>query len=277
MSDWAASMWRAVTASSTQVNSHMSAAAQKDRGDAIQAVLDKQYEEQQRIIDETNRRGLAEQQRVYGQRQAVAYRLSIAQTIDARMQAREYELLSQDFLAKAQYKRGQMSVAYSRSGAMVGGSALLRLRQNRERAAEGSARLKRAATYARERGKMLSTITKHSAVKPSFVPIPDAIKRTHIEMPVTDANRGGGGGGRGGRGGSGSGGAWSMPTVVDDTGVRTGSPVQYAFQKGGVFQADYPVFSGFHPDFGGAGDETWSSQPNWAAGGLTAEQKAMHP
>ena len=130
MSDWAASMWRAVTASSTQVNSHMSAAAQKDRGDAIQAVLDKQYEEQQRIIDETNRRGLAEQQRVYGQRQAVAYRLSIAQTIDARMQAREYELLSQDFLAKAQYKRGQMSVAYSRSGAMVGGSALLRLQQN---------------------------------------------------------------------------------------------------------------------------------------------------
>ena len=277
MSDWAASMWRAVTASSTQVNSHMSAAAQKDRGDAIQAVLDKQYEEQQRIIDETNRRGLAEQQRVYGQRQAVAYRLSIAQTIDARMQAREYELLSQDFLAKAQYKRGQMSVAYSRSGAMVGGAALLRLQQNRERAAEGSARLKRAATYARERGKMLSTITKHSAVKPSFVPIPDAIKRTHIEMPVPDANRGGGGGGRGGRGGSDINWALRTNTVVDDMGVRTGNPVTYAFQKGGVFQKDYPRFSGFHPDFGGAGDETWSSQPNWAAGGLTAAQKAMHP
>ena len=129
---------------------------------------------------------------------------------------------------------------------------------------------------------MLSTITKHSPVKPSFVPIPDAIKRTHIEMPVPDANRGGGGGGggRGGRGGSGSGGAWSMPTVVDDTGVRTGSPVQYAFQKGGVFQADYPVFSGFHPDFGGAGDEYWSHQPNWGGGGsgvLTPEQRAMHP
>ena len=279
MSDWAASMYRAVTASSTQVNSHMSAAAQKDRGDAIQAVLDKQYEEQQRIIDETNRRGLAEQQRVYGQRQAVAYRLSIAQTIDARMQAREYELLSQDFLAKAQYKRGQMSVAYSRSGAMVGGSALLRLRQNRERAAEGSARLKRAATYARERGKMLSTITKHSAVKPSFVPIPDAIKRTHIEMPVPDANRGGGGGG-GGRGGGRYGSnlpASFQNSVVDDTGVRTGNPVTYAFQKGGVFQKDYPTYSGFHPAFGGAGDETWSGQPNWAAGGLTAEQKAMHP
>jgi len=277
MSDFVAGITRAVLAANTQVSSHMSTAAQEGRQEEIQALLDKRYEEEQRIIDETNRRGLSEQKRVYAQRQAVNYRLSVAQMVDARLQAREYELLSQDFLAKAQYKRGQMSVAYARSGALMGGSALLRVKQNKDRAAQGADRFKRAATYALERGKMLSTITKHSSVKPQFVPIPDAIRQTHIEMPMPDINRsgGGGGGGYGMRGGAGGGGAvsWARP-VVDDQGVRTGNPATFAFQKGGVFQKGYPMFSGFYEGFGQDGGV---AQPNWAAGQLTPEQRAMEP
>ena len=198
MSDLASSIYRAVMAGNTQVSSSMSAAAQQGKGKAIQALLDKRYEAEQRIIDEQNRRGRAEQKRVYDQRQAVTYRLSVAQMVDARLQAREYELLSQDFLAKAQYKMGQMGSAYSRSGAVMAGSALLRTKQTQDRGAIGAARMRRAADYTMKRGKMLSTITKHSAVKPSFVPIPDAIRQVHVEMPKITA--GGGGSSSGSRG-----------------------------------------------------------------------------
>ena len=56
MSDLASSIYRAVMAGNTQVSSSMSAAAQQGKGKAIQALLDKRYEAEQRIIDEQNRR-----------------------------------------------------------------------------------------------------------------------------------------------------------------------------------------------------------------------------
>ena len=190
MSDIASSLYSAILANATQVSSHVSAAAQRGKDEEIQSILDARYEEEQRIIDEQNRVGLAEQKRVYGQRQAVAYRLSIAQMADARLQAREYELLSEDFLASAGMRRAQMGVAYSRSGALLAGSALARTSASKQRAEQGSERLKRAAKYAMSRGKMLSTITRHSAFKPSFVPVPDAIKQTHVPMPGQDTGSG---------------------------------------------------------------------------------------
>ena len=190
MLNLSSSLFSAIMSNATMVGSHMSAAAQQGREKAIQKALDDRYAAEQRIIDKQNEIGRREQSRVYAQTQANMYRLSVSQMMDAQAQAQEYELMAQDYLNAAGYKRARMGSAYSRSGALLAGSALARTAMNKERASVGAARLRRAAEYALERGKMLSTITKESAVKPSFVPIPDSIKQTYI-APFTPTSSGG--------------------------------------------------------------------------------------
>ena len=180
MSDYSASVQSALLANQTNVSSYISKEAQKVKARSIQKALDKRHAEEQRIVDEHNRMSREEQTRVYAQRQAISYRLSVAQMVDAQLQAREFELQSQDYLAAAQVRRSEMGSRYSRSGALLAGSALARTDANEKRARQGAARLQKAAKNARERGRMLSTITKHSASKPMFVPLPDAIKQEYV-------------------------------------------------------------------------------------------------
>ena len=190
MLNLSASLFSAIMANWTQVGSLMSEAAQAGRAKAIQKALDARHAAEQRIIDAQNKMGQREQSRVYMQSQANMYRLSVSQMMDAQAQSQEYELMAQDYLNAAGYKRARMGSAYSRSGALLAGSALARTAMNKERASAGAARLRRAAEYALERGKMLSSITKGSAVKPSFVPIPDSIKQTYIP-PFVPTSSGG--------------------------------------------------------------------------------------
>ena len=185
-----ASLFSAIMANWSQVGSHMSAAAQAGREKAIQKALNERHAAEQRIIDAQNEMAKREQSRVYMKSQANMYRLSVSQMMDAQAESKEYELMAQDYLNAAGYKRARMGSAYSRSGALLAGSALARTAVNKERASAGAARLRRAAEYALERGKMISSITKESAVKPSFVPIPDSIKQTYIP-PFTPTSSGG--------------------------------------------------------------------------------------
>ena len=217
MLNLSSSLFSAIMSNATMVSSHMSAAAQAGREKAIQKALDERYAAEQRIIDKQNEIGRREQSRVYAQTQANMYRLSVSQMMDAQAQAQEYELMAQDYLNAAGYKRARMGSAYSRSGALLAGSALARTAMNNERASAGAARLRRAAEYALERGKMLSTITKESAVKPSFVPIPDAIKQSYV-APFAPSSSGGGG--------SGSGSGSSSSTNWDTSQLETVTTVQ---------------------------------------------------
>ena len=180
MSDYSASVQSALLANQTNVSSYISKEAQKVKARSIQKALDKRHAEEQRIVDEHNRMSREEQTRVYAQRQAISYRLSVAQMVDAQLQAREFEMQSQDYLAAAQVRRSEMGSRYSRSGALLAGSALARTDANEKRARQGAARLQRASKNAISRGRMLSTITKNSASKPMFVPLPDAIKQTYV-------------------------------------------------------------------------------------------------
>ena len=145
MLNLSSSLFSAIMSNATMVSSHMSAAAQAGREKAIQKALDERYAAEQRIIDKQNEIGRREQSRVYAQTQANMYRLSVSQMMDAQAQAQEYELMAQDYLNAAGYKRARMGSAYSRSGALLAGSALARTAVNKERASAGAARLRRAA------------------------------------------------------------------------------------------------------------------------------------
>ena len=84
--------------------------------------------------------------------------------------------MADDYLHSAGVRLGQQSVAYSRSGVLLAGSALARTKQTKEQADRGAARLRMAATNVRQRGRMLSKATLGAPVKPAFVPIRDAVR-----------------------------------------------------------------------------------------------------
>ena len=279
--DWSAHLiYRAVMANATLVSSHISAQAQQGREEAIKAALEARHQEEQRIIDTRNAAVLAETTRYYGKLKSVSYKLSLAQLQDAKWKAQEYRLLADDFIASANIRAGQMSSGYSRSGALLAGSALARTAQTNEEGAKGAARLRRAADYAMRRGRMLASITRQSVIKPPFIPIPDAIKQTYVKPFVPDQPSGGGGGGGGGftYGGGLSG---SFNFGGRDITVRSGqgqTPMS-AFQLGGVYMtAEQAAQRGLNApsglvldefNFGGAGDEYgrrdqwgWDSNPN---------------
>ena len=305
MSDYANSLYSAVLGMGGLVSSHVSAAAAAGRDKEIQKILDRQHREAQQLIDDQNRMARSERDRTYRARQAIDYRLSVVQMMDAEYEAQEFRLMSQDFLNKAGFERGQMSYQYSRSGALMAGSALARTKQNREEGAEGARRLERAAEYAIKRGQMLAKITRTGTVKTPYVPIPDAVKKTYVPrfVPQTGGGRGGYGGGRGGYGGGGGGGsnrnvvAWTDAANPDANTEYTGAanPFMQAFQEGGVHIPPYGLGAGgyYAPntggmglttgafDFGAAGDEWgrreqegWTSDPN---AGLAANTGAAQP
>ena len=280
--DWSAHLiYRAVMANATLVSSHISAQAQQGREEAIKAALEARHQEEQRIIDTRNAAVLAETTRYYGKLKSVSYKLSLAQLQDAKWKAQEYRLLADDFIASANIRAGQMSSGYSRSGALMAGSALARTAQTNEEGAKGAARLRRAADHAMRRGRMLASITRQSVIKPPFIPIPDAIKQTYVKPFVPDQPTGGGGGGGGFTYGGGLSGSFNFGDRAGTISVRSGvgHNQMSAFQLGGVFmtaeqaaQRGIPAPSGLVLDefnFGGAGDEYgrrdqwgWDSNPN---------------
>lgn len=189
--DTSSQLYRAILANATMVGSHMSTAAQEDQTEAIEHIIEARWQEEQRIIDEQNRRALEERERHYKVSQRTAYALSRAQMADARRQAQEYELLAEDFVQAAGVKRARMGSAYSASGALMAGSALVRTRANKQRAEQGAARLSRAARYAIKRGETLSRITKAAVTKIPYVPIPDAIKQSYVPPFIPKDGSGG--------------------------------------------------------------------------------------
>ena len=142
--------------------------------------IERKWQEQQRIIDEQNRMRRELQAQTYGRRRATAYKLSVAQEMDHRAQSQNLEFMAQDFVHAAGQRMQRQSVAYSRSGALMAGSALARTKQTKDEGEQGAARLRMAAETTRKRGKMLSKITREGVVKPAFIPISDAIRDPYM-------------------------------------------------------------------------------------------------
>lgn len=180
-SDTAKDIAEAVVSNSKNAAASASAGGRSGSGERqTSKAIEAKYEAQQAIIDKNNKFRKAEQTRVFQAKQAVAYRTSVVQRMDAEAKANELELMAQDFLNSTGAKLGQQVVAYSRSGALMAGSALARTKQTQDEGAKGAARLRLASQHALERGKMQALTTRHGVHKPAFIPIPDAIRDPYM-------------------------------------------------------------------------------------------------
>ena len=128
------------------------------------------YVDQKAVVESHNRASYVEHSRAFGQTQAVAYRTSVAHLEDARKQARELSLLSQDFEIAAGQRAQTQVTRLAQSGVLITGSAEERLEMTYKRGAEGAARLEGQANVAKMRGEHLAEATRRAPVKPEFVP-----------------------------------------------------------------------------------------------------------
>ena len=128
------------------------------------------YVDQKAVVESHNRASYVEHSRAFGQTQAVAYRTSVAHLEDARKQARELSLLSQDFEIAAGQRAQTQVTRLAKSGVLITGSAEERLEMTYKRGAEGAARLEGQANVAKMRGEHLAESTRRAPVKPEFIP-----------------------------------------------------------------------------------------------------------
>ena len=144
------------------------------------AAIEERRAAEQARIDAQNAKVKSEVERVYLAQQGVAYRLSHAHIMDAERQASNYDLVAQDHIHASGAKAAQQLVSYSRSGALVAGSAVTRLEQTKEEGEEAAARLRKAADHVKERGERISDVVRTSVIKKPFVPIMDAIAQPFV-------------------------------------------------------------------------------------------------
>ena len=144
------------------------------------AAIEERRAAEQARIDAYNAKTEAEIERVYGVQQGAAYRLANSHEMDAERQAANYNLLAQDHIHASGMKDAQQNVSYSRSGALIAGSAVLRLRQTKEEGEDAAARLRKAAEYAKKRGERISGVIRQSVIKKPFVPVMDAIAQPFV-------------------------------------------------------------------------------------------------
>ena len=131
-------------------------------------------------VAEHNRLQKAEVDRVHAAQQDLANRTADIQRRDAARQQGHYGQLADDFLREAHGARAQQVTAYSRSGALVQGSALHRLGQTTSRGEEGARRYRAHGNEAVRRGHSIADITERSAIRPAFVPASRAIRQPYI-------------------------------------------------------------------------------------------------
>ena len=144
------------------------------------AAIEERRAAEQARIDAQNAKVKSEVERVYLAQQGVAYRLSHAHIMDAERQASNYDLVAQDHIHASGAKAAQQLVSYSRSGALVAGSAVTRLEQTKEEGEEAAARLRKAADHVKERGERISDVVRTSVIKKPFVPIMEAIAQPFV-------------------------------------------------------------------------------------------------
>ena len=144
------------------------------------AAIEERRAAEQARIDAQNAKAQGEIQRAYGAQQAVAYRLAHAHKMDAERQAANYSLVAQDYINASGAKAAQQVVSYTRSGALVAGSALLRVQQTKEEGDTAAERLRTAAEHAKKRGKRISDVVRTSVIKRPYVPIMDAIAQPFV-------------------------------------------------------------------------------------------------
>ena len=146
---------------------------------------EERFSREKASIDKHNADVAKERGRTLQAQKAVAYRTSVVQLADAKRQAQRFHLLSQDFLNAAGAKKAEQVVAYAGSGALVKGSALVRMRETQQRADIGAKRLRKAADIALRRGTQQAQITRDSVIEQMYVPTPDPIKQPTIPQRST--------------------------------------------------------------------------------------------
>ena len=218
------------------------------------AAIEARRAAEQDRIDRQNAKAKAEIERTYGAQQAVAYRLAHVHEMDAERQAANYDLVAQDHQRAAGAKAAQQVVSYTRSGALVAGSALGRVQQTKEEGEEAARRLRKASDHVKARGKRLSNVVRSSVIKRPFVPSMDAIPQPFVPAQSTFSPVGSFFAGMmpaaqnmmmGGLFGTGGGSqAMSAPTFGG------ANPYMSSFQSGGVYHPTLGVTTGAF-DFAG--------------------------
>lgn len=148
----------------------------------MERLSEERFKREKAQIDKLNADREVQQSHLLGARKGVAYRTAVAQLADAKREAMHYRQLSQDFLHKVGAQKALQAVEYAASGALLKGSALVRLRETQQRGDIGAARLRKAANIALRRGSMQAEVTKSSVIAQKFVPIPDPVKQPNVPM-----------------------------------------------------------------------------------------------
>ena len=146
---------------------------------------DERFKREKAQVDALNADREEARAHLLGAKKGVAYRTSVAQMADARRQEQHFLLLSQDFLKEVGAKKALQVVEYAGSGALVKGSALVRLRETKQRGDIGAERLRKAANIALRRGSKQAQFTRESVIQPMFVPYPDPIKQPNVPRRST--------------------------------------------------------------------------------------------
>ena len=159
--------------------------ARRKHNAAMEAYSAERFKREKASVDELNADLKDQQAHMLGARKGIAYREAVAHLADAKRSAQHFRMLSQDLIHKTGLTKALQTVEYARSGAMVKGSALVRLKEEQQRGDVGAERLRRAADIALRRGSLRAEATKASVIAPKFVPNPDPIKQPTIPQRST--------------------------------------------------------------------------------------------